>query len=87
MNYLWLAVDAIPNSFEWSPKVAIVMILCNIAAIAIGKTTMQNPEAGPALPNSEMFGGMGWPALLATTSFGHILGFLTIFLLANKGVL
>jgi len=34
-----------------------------------------------------MFGGMGWPALLATTSFGHILGFLTLRLLFSYGVL
>ena len=63
---------AISPTSAWSPLVGAVMVLCNIGAIAIGKLTMSNPSAGPALPNPEMFGGMGWPALLATTSFGHI---------------
>ena len=78
---------AIAPTSSWSPLVGGVMVLCNIAAIAIGKFTMSNPGAGPALPNPALFGGMGWPALLATTSFGHILGFLTLRLLFSYGVL
>jgi photosystem I subunit X len=87
MNTLLLAAAAIPNTVSWSPKIAIVMIVANVLAIAIGKFTMKNPSAGPALPSSEFFGGMGWPALLATTSFGHILGLGTILGLANAGIL
>lgn len=84
MELLGTAVNA---TSSWSPLVGAVMIGCNIAAIAIGKMTMTNPGAGPALPKSELFGGMGWPALLATTSFGHILGFATLRLLFSYGVL
>lgn len=87
MNNLLLAAAAVPNTVGWSPKVAIVMIAANVLAIAIGKYTMKNPSAGPALPSAQFFGGMGWPALLATTSFGHILGLGTILGLANSGVL
>nr|WP_199305925.1 photosystem I reaction center subunit PsaK [Pseudanabaena sp. FACHB-2040] len=87
MNTLLLAASTIPNTVSWSPKIAIVMIVANVLAIAIGKYTMKNPGAGPALPGSAFFGGMGWPALLATTSFGHILGLGTILGLANAGVL
>ncbi|MBD0266820.1 MAG: photosystem I reaction center subunit PsaK [Cyanobacteria bacterium Co-bin8] len=87
MNTFLLAAATIPNTVNWSPKIAIIMIVANVLAIAIGKYTMKNPNAGPALPSSEFFGGMGWPALLATTSFGHILGFGTILGLANAGVL
>lgn len=63
------------------------MVLCNIAAIALGKATMSNPGIGPALPNAKMFGGMGWPALLATTSLGHVIGFGAILGLASIGIL
>ncbi|HEY9736686.1 MAG TPA: photosystem I reaction center subunit PsaK [Trichocoleus sp.] len=87
MNTLLLAAAAVPSTVEWSPKIAIVMIVANVLAIAIGKFTMKNPTAGPALPSAQFFGGMGWPALLATTSFGHIIGLGTILGLANAGVL
>ncbi|MGF1566835.1 MAG: photosystem I reaction center subunit PsaK [Nodosilinea sp.] len=78
---------AVPNTLTWSPKVAAVMIICNILAIAIGKFTIKYPSAGPALPSPELFGGMGLPALLGTTSFGHLLGAGAILGLANMGAL
>ena len=78
---------AVPHTPEWSPLVGGVMVLCNILAIALGKTTMSNPGVGPALPNAAMFGGMGWPALLATTSLGHVIGFGAILGLASMGIL
>ncbi|HLO84944.1 MAG TPA: photosystem I reaction center subunit PsaK [Nostocaceae cyanobacterium] len=59
---------------EWSPTVGIIIIVANIIAIAFGKFTIQYPSVEPALPSSNLFGGFGLPALLATTSFGHILG-------------
>ncbi|MGJ3253029.1 MAG: photosystem I reaction center subunit PsaK [Elainellaceae cyanobacterium] len=86
LTYLTL-LAAVPNTLSWSPKVAIVMILCNVLAIAFGKLTMQKPSAGPELPMSPMFGGMGLPALLATTSFGHLIGAGVILGLANIGAL
>ena len=88
MTYLTLlATASVPATVEWSPKVAIVMILCNVLAIAFGKYAMPNPGVGTALPMPEMFGGMGWPALLATTSLGHIIGIGAILGLANWGLL
>ncbi|MGB0564767.1 MAG: photosystem I reaction center subunit PsaK [Spirulinaceae cyanobacterium] len=83
---LFAAATSFPLSEGWTPVTGIVMIACNVIAIAIGKTTMAAPAAGEALPMSAMFGGMGWPALLATTSFGHILGFLTLVLLDTYGI-
>ncbi|GAB4553478.1 MAG: photosystem I reaction center subunit PsaK [Pleurocapsa sp.] len=80
------AASSVPLSDGWSPTIAIVMILSNVIAIAIGKSTMPNPGVGKSLPMPEMFGGMGWPALLATTSLGHIIGILTIVLLDTYGV-
>ena len=82
-----LAAASVPTTVQWSPKVAIVMIVCNIIAIAFGKYTMKNASAAPALPSAEYFGGMGLPALLGTTSLGHVIGVGMILGLANAGVL
>lgn len=82
-----LLASAIPTTPEWNLNVGITMIVCNIVAIAIGKYGIQQQSAGPELPMSPFFGGMGLPALLATTSFGHILGAGVILGLANTGAL
>ena len=87
MSYLILAATYAPNTVSWSPKVAIVMILCNVAAIAFGKFTIKNQSADPQLPSPALFGGMGLPALLGTTSLGHVLGAGVILGLANAGAL
>ncbi|HHP7229439.1 MAG TPA: photosystem I reaction center subunit PsaK [Xenococcaceae cyanobacterium] len=84
---LFAVSSYVPTTVAWSPKVAIVMIICNIIAIAFGKYTMKNISAEPALPSPSFFGGMGLPALLGTTSFGHLLGAGVILGLANVGAL
>ncbi len=81
------AAAVTPTTVSWSPKVAAIMIICNIIAIAFGKYTIQNQSTGPALPSPAMFGGMGLGALLGTTSFGHILGAGVILGLAYIGAL
>jgi photosystem I subunit X len=78
---------AVATTHEWSPSVAIVMIICNVLAIAIGKLTIKYPNVGPELPSSNLFGGFGLPALLATTAFGHVLGAGAILGLSNLGVI
>lgn len=78
---------SVPTTLQWSPNVAITMVICNIIAIAFAKYTMKNPSANPQLPGGAFFGGMGLPALLATTSFGHLLGVGVILGLANLGAL
>ncbi|MGB3535064.1 MAG: photosystem I reaction center subunit PsaK [Microcoleaceae cyanobacterium] len=75
------------TTVSWSPKVAVVMIICNIIAIAIGKFTIQQQNVGPSLPAPTMFGGMGLGALLGTTSLGHVIGAGAILGLANVGAL
>ena len=82
-----LLATTVPTTLEWSPKVAVVMIICNILAIAFGKLTIQHPSTGPAMPSPNMFGGFGLGAVLGTTCFGHILGAGTILGLASLGVL
>ncbi len=89
MTYATLlaVTSSIPATLEWSPKVALVMIICNILAIAIGKYSIQKPSEGPAMPSPAMFGGFGLPAVLGTTCFGHILGAGVILGLASMGAL
>ncbi len=77
----------VPTTLEWTPTVGLTMIICNIVAIAFAKSTMKEQNAGPQLPGSNFFGGMGLPAVLATTSFGHLLGVGVILGLANLGAL
>ncbi|RZM76146.1 photosystem I reaction center subunit PsaK [Leptolyngbya iicbica LK] len=87
LTYLSLLAAAVPSSPEWSPKVAVVMIVCNILAIAIGKFTIKYPSEGPAMPSPALFGGFGLPAVIGTTSFGHVLGAGAILGLSSLGVL
>ncbi len=78
---------AVPDTLAWSPKVAVVMILCNIFAIAVGKFTIQQPNVGPEMPADKFFGGFSLGAVLGTTSLGHIIGAGVILGLANLGAL
>ena len=87
LTMLVATTSAIPHTIAWNPAMGIVMVICNVAAIALGKFVLPNPGVGAALPMPEMFGGMGWPALLATTSLGHIIGIGVILGLANIGLL
>ena len=76
-----------PSTFSWSPKVALVMIVCNVIAIAVGKATIKHPNVGAELPNPAFFGGMSHAALLGTTSLGHLLGIGAIQGMAARGIL
>ncbi|MFN9870106.1 MAG: photosystem I reaction center subunit PsaK [Cyanobacteriota bacterium] len=76
-----------PATITWSPKVGLVMIVCNVIAIAIGKATIQKPNEGLKLPSANLFGGFSHGALLGTTDLGHILGMGAIQGLASRGVL
>jgi len=78
-----------PTTPEWSYKVALIMITCNLFVLAIGKYAIQKPGAGPALPMSlpMVFEGFGLPELLAIGSFGHILGAGMILGMGNAGLL
>lgn len=75
------------RSMDWSPTIAIIMVVCNIIAIAIGKFTIQQQNVGPAMPSSNMFGGFGLGAVLGTTCLGHVLGAGTILGLTNMGII
>ncbi|NEO99964.1 MAG: photosystem I reaction center subunit PsaK [Symploca sp. SIO2E9] len=91
LNSLFLAVvqSNVPPTAEWTPTIGLVMVLCNLFAIAVGYYAIKNPGQGPDLPGSKpaLFTKFGIPELLATTSFGHILGAGMILGLTNGGVL
>jgi photosystem I subunit 10 len=74
---------------SWSINVAIIMVACNLFSIAIGYYAIQKRGVGPALPVElpAMFTGFGIPELLATMSFGHVLGAGMVLGLANAGLL
>ncbi|MBW4655881.1 MAG: photosystem I reaction center subunit PsaK [Kaiparowitsia implicata GSE-PSE-MK54-09C] len=82
---LFLAI--VPDTPAWSPKIAIVMILCNVLAIAIGRLTIQQPSVGPQLPSPALFGGLSLGALIGSTALGHIIGTGVILGLTNLGAL
>jgi photosystem I subunit 10 len=65
------------------------MITCCLLSVAIGRYAIQNRGAGPALPVQApgLFEGFGVAELLATLSFGHILGAGAILGLSNAGLL
>ncbi|HEY9727701.1 MAG TPA: photosystem I reaction center subunit PsaK [Chroococcales cyanobacterium] len=83
------AQATVPSTPEWSPSVGIVMVLANLFAFAIGRFAIQKKGVGPDLPVSKpaILSNFGIPELLATASFGHILGAGIILGLANAGAL
>lgn len=88
--YYETLLAVLPRAVNWSPSVGITMLVCNLVAIAIGRFAIQRKGAGPKLPVEfpDPFGGeFGVPELLATASFGHILGAGVILGLTNAGVL
>jgi len=78
---------AAASTAQWSPTVGLVMLISNLVAIAIGYYAIQVRGVGPKLPFGlpAIFTGFGVPELLATASFGHILGAGIILGLANSG--
>lgn len=74
---------------QWSPMVGLIMTLCCLLAVAVGRPAIQKRGVGPKLPGSApaLFEGFGVPELLATMSLGHILGAGVILGLTNAGVL
>lgn len=77
----------IPKTLDWNPTVAGIMIACNVLAFIFGRSTIQFPNVGPELPGSGAIGGVSIATLLATTSFGHIVGTGVILGLNNLGII
>jgi photosystem I subunit 10 len=78
-----LLAIAVERASDWSLNVGIVMIVCNILALAIGKFTIQRQDVGAKTP----IAGMSLPAVIGSTALGHIIGAGSILGLTNLGVL
>nr|YP_009396767.1 photosystem I reaction center subunit X [Ophidocladus simpliciusculus]ARW65953.1 photosystem I reaction center subunit X [Ophidocladus simpliciusculus] len=78
--------EIISTNNIWSVKISIIMIICNLISIGIGRYAIKIRGLGPSIP---LLGskGLGLPELLATTSLGHILGAGTIIGLRGIGFL
>nr|QOS04659.1 photosystem I subunit X [Sarcopeltis skottsbergii] len=75
-----------PYTATWSPKIAIIMIICNFISIGIGRYAIQVRGLGPSIPILGLQ-GFGLPELLATTSLGHVIGAGTIIGLSSIGII
>lgn len=89
LSTLLVAVQStVPPTTSWGFSTALVMIIANVIAVVIGRFAIQKPGKGPDLPTPPgLWGNFGVPELLATMSFGHILGAGAILGLSNAGVL
>jgi photosystem I subunit X len=87
LDHLFLA--AIPHTEPWGFGTALVMVISNLVAVAIGRFAIKLPGGGPALPigKPDLFRNFNLPELLDTLSFGHILGVGFVLGLTNAGVI
>ncbi len=74
---------------SWNLSVGMIMITANLFSFVLGYFAIQKTGAGPDLPLPQLASKkkFGLPELLATASFGHILGAGIILGLSNAGVL
>lgn len=74
---------------QWNLSVGVIMIFANLFAFILGYFAIQKTGAGPDLPLPQLASRkkFGLPELLATGSFGHILGVGIVLGLSNAGLL
>ncbi|MEB3247847.1 MAG: photosystem I reaction center subunit PsaK [Microcystaceae cyanobacterium] len=90
MNLLMLTLAQLtPTTPSWSLSVGIIMSFCNLLAVVIGYFAIQKTGQGQGLPVPQLASKktFGLPELLATMSFGHILGAGLVLGLASTGTL
>nr|QUE29914.1 PsaK [Erythrocladia irregularis] len=68
-----LLLSAAPHTSNWSIQTGVIMAVCNLITISIGRYAIQVRGIGPSVPVS-FLENFGLPELLATTSLGHIIG-------------
>ena len=74
---IYTLLNLLPSATAWSSEKSLIMIACNLIAILIGRYSIKVRGLGPSIPISG-FTGFGLSELIATTSFGHLLGAGTI---------
>nr|YP_009509235.1 photosystem I reaction center subunit X [Gracilaria vermiculophylla]AXI96885.1 photosystem I reaction center subunit X [Gracilaria vermiculophylla]QXU75098.1 photosystem I reaction center subunit X [Gracilaria vermiculophylla]WDZ68031.1 photosystem I reaction center subunit X [Gracilaria vermiculophylla] len=75
-------IGIIPHTSTWSASSAVIMIICNLICIGLGRYAIKVRGLGPSIPSLGLK-GFGLPELLATTSLGHIIGAGTIIGLSS----
>ena len=81
-----ILLTIVPHTITWSPKIAFIMIICNLASIGIGRYAIKVRGLGPSIPILGLQ-GFGLPELLATTSLGHVIGAGTIIGMSSAGII
>lgn len=86
---LVLVASKVPQTVAWNYNVAIIMITANLFAIFIGRFAIKQAGSGSdiRLVKEGLWKNFGLAELLATASFGHILGTGLILGLSNAGLL
>nr|YP_009541905.1 photosystem I subunit X [Neogoniolithon spectabile]AYR06114.1 photosystem I subunit X [Neogoniolithon spectabile] len=79
-------ISILPAVQKWPIQVSIIMIICNLIAIIIGRYAIQVRGLGPSIPLPSLR-GFGLAELIATTSLGHIIGAGTIIGLSNLNLI
>ncbi len=79
-------IALISTNYTWSLKIAMIMIICNLLCIGLGRYAIKIRGLGPSIPMAGLE-GLGLPELLATTSLGHIIGAGTIIGLTSTGII
>ncbi len=77
----------LPRTLEWTPIIGIIMLFCNIVAIAIGRFNIQQPNVGAAMPSAGLLGDFSLAAFIGSAALGHVLGAGVILGLSNLGVI
>ncbi len=85
-------IAAIPHTEPWGLNTALVMIVSNLATVAIGRVArlrqIANTEGSSAAPvGTNLSGNFNLSELLASMSFGHILGVGLVLGLTNVGAI
>nr|YP_009392216.1 photosystem I reaction center subunit X [Osmundaria fimbriata]ARW60778.1 photosystem I reaction center subunit X [Osmundaria fimbriata] len=78
--------EIISDNVLWSAKISLIMIICNLICIGIGRYAIKIRGLGPSIPLLGLE-GLGLPELLATTSLGHVMGAGTILGLRSIGLI
>ena len=82
----YTVLSSLSNEIEWSTQSSIIMVICNLITILIGRYAIEIRGLGPSIP---LYGisGFGLSELLATTSLGHIIGAGSILGLKGIGLI
>lgn len=90
LSHIMILADAAPVvTTSWNLSVGMIMITANLFSFILGYFAIQKTGQGPELPLPQLASKkkFGLPELLATASFGHILGAGIILGLSNAGLL